>query len=299
VKFDVICFGALNVDKLYKVNHIAKAEEESEIVEFKQSPGGSAANTAVGLARLGVKTGYVGRVAKGRDGEFLLDAFRQEGVDINGIMLSDSGGCGTVIGFVDQEGQRALYLDPGVNNSIIFKDLKRDYFAETRFLHLSSFLAAGPFEAQKSVASSLSDVSVTLDPGMIYASKGLKQLRPLVKRCYAMFPNEGELQLLTGGTAEEGAKVLLNEGVKIVAVKLGNKGCYVTDGKERHLIPAYKVKVVDSTGAGDAFCAGFIYGLLKKKSLMECGLLGNFVASRAITQMGARNGLPHREDLPF
>jgi ribokinase len=299
VKFDVICFGALNIDKLYKVNYIAKAEEESEILEFKQSPGGSAANTAVGLARLSVKTGYIGKVAQGRDGEFLLDAFRQEGVDTNGIIVSESGRCGTIIGFVDQEGQRALYLDPGVNNLINFKDLKRGYFAEAKFLHLSSFLAAGPFEAQKSVASMLSDVAVTLDPGMIYASKGLKQLRPLVKRCFAMFPNEGELRLLTGENAEEGAKVLLDEGVKVVAVKLGKRGCYVTDGKEKHLIPAYEVKVVDSTGAGDAFCAGFIYGLLKKRSLMECGLLGNFVASRAITQMGARNGLPRKEDLPF
>jgi ribokinase len=299
VKFDVICFGALNVDKLYKVNRIAKAEEESEILEFKQSPGGSAANTAVGLARLGIRTGYIGRVAQGRDGEFLLDAFRQEGVDTNGIAVSESGRCGTIIGFVDQEGQRALYLDPGVNNAISFKDLKHDYFAEAGFLHLSSFLAAEAFEAQKSVASVLSDAAVTLDPGMIYASKGLKQLRPLVKRCFAMFPNEGELRLLTGENAEEGARVLLDEGVKVVAVKLGKRGCYVTDGKERHLIPAYKVKIVDSTGAGDAFCAGFIYGLLKKKSLMECGILGNFVASRAITRMGARNGLPRKEDLPF
>jgi ribokinase len=289
----------LNVDKLYKVNSIAKAEEESEILEFKQSPGGSAANTAVGLARLGVKTGYIGRVAQGKDGKFLLDAFRQENVDTNGITVSESGRCGTIIGFVDQEGQRALYLDPGVNNLISFKDLKHDYFAEAKFLHLSSFLAARPFEAQKSVASALSDVAVTLDPGMIYASKGLKQLRPLVKRCFAMFPNEGELRLLTGEKAEKGARVLLDEGVKIVAVKMGKKGCYVTDGKEKHLIPAYKVKVEDSTGAGDAFCAGFIYGLLKKRPLMECGLLGNFVASRAITQMGARNGLPRKKDLPF
>jgi ribokinase len=299
VKFDVVGFGALNVDKLYKVNRIAKAEEESEILEFRQSPGGSAANTAVGLARLGVKTGYVGKVAQGRDGEFLLDAFRQESVDTNGITVSECGRCGTIIGFVDQEGQRALYLDPGVNNSISSKDFRLDYFAGAKFLHLSSFLAAGPFEAQKNVANALPDVAVTLDPGIFYASKGLKQLSPLVKRCFAVFPSEGELQLLTGENAEEGAKVLLNEGVKVVAVKLGKRGCYVTDGKERHLIPAYEVKVVDSTGAGDAFCAGFIYGLLKKKSLRECGTLGNFVASRAITQLGARNGLPRKQDLPF
>jgi ribokinase len=299
VKFEVVCFGALNVDKLYKVNQIAKAEEEAEILGFNQSPGGSAANTAVGLARLGVKTGYIGKVARGSDGEFLLDAFKQEGVDTHGIMISESGRCGTIIGFVDQEGQRALYLDPGVNNTIIFKDIRLNYFTSVKLLHLSSFVASGPFEAQRSVANALLNVAITLDPGMIYANKGLEQLRPLIKKCFAIFPNAGELQLLTGEIVEEGAKMLLEEGVKVVAVKLGKRGCYVTDGKEKFLVPAYKVKVVDSTGAGDAFCAGFIYGMLNKKSLKECGLLGNFIASRAIMQMGAKNGLPRKENLPF
>jgi ribokinase len=78
---------------------------------------------------------------------------------------------------------------------------------------------------------------------------------------------------------------------------LGNKGCYVTDGKESHSIEAFKVKVVDTTGAGDAFCAGFLYGLISDKSLYECGKLGNFVASRCIMKMGARPGLPTIEDL--
>jgi ribokinase len=71
----------------------------------------------------------------------------------------------------------------------------------------------------------------------------------------------------------------------------------VTDGKKDHLIEAFKVKVVDTTGAGDAFCAGFLYGLINGKSLYECGRIGNFVASRCIMKMGARPGLPRLEDL--
>ncbi len=238
MKIDVVCFGALNVDKLYKVTHIAKAEEESEILEFKQSPGGSAANTAVGLARLGVKTGYVGKIAQGKDGRFLLDTFRQEGVDTNGITISKSGRCGAIIGFVDQEGQRALYLDPGVNNAIRFRDINLDYFAGIKFLHLTSFAAKGPFEAQKRVVKALPDIAITVDPGMFYARKGLEELRPLMKRCFTMFPSEGELRLLTGKNAEKSAEMLLDEGVKVVAVKRGSKGCYVTNGTEKHVIPA-------------------------------------------------------------
>jgi len=78
---------------------------------------------------------------------------------------------------------------------------------------------------------------------------------------------------------------------------LGSKGCYVTDGRESHHVEAFKVKVVDTTGAGDAFCAGFLYGLISGKSLYECGRLGNFVASRCIIKMGARTGLPTLADL--
>jgi ribokinase len=297
--FDVVCFGALNVDKLYKVNRIAKAEEESEIQEFVESPGGSAANTAVGLARLGVRTGYIGKVAAGRDGEYLLGAFRKEGVNTDGIVVSKDGRCGSVTGFVDQEGQRALYLDPGVNSTLRFDEINLEYVTGVKFLHLTSFASNDPLRAQIKLINMLPEIAVVLDPGMIYARKGLDRLRPLVKKCYAALPNEGELWLLTGKGCPEGAEVLLDEGVKVVAVKLGDRGCYVTNGKERHFVEPYKVNVVDTTGAGDAFCAGFIYGLLNGKPLKECGVIGNFVASRVLTEMGARNGLPRRSELPI
>ena len=111
-------------------------------------------------------------------------------------------------------------------------------------------------------------------------------------------PNAIELTLLTGEINYcKGADIMIGRGVKVVVVKLGGDGCYVTDGRERHLIEPFKVKVVDTTGAGDAFCAGFLYGLINEKSLVDCGRLGNFVASRCIMQMGARAGLPFAKDL--
>ncbi|MBS7624405.1 carbohydrate kinase family protein [Candidatus Bathyarchaeota archaeon] len=296
--FEVVCFGALNVDKLYRVDRLAGADEESVIIDFSESPGGSAANTAVGLARLGVKVGYIGKVAKDREGELLLKAFLSEGVDTSGIIVSETGRSGSVIGFVDQKGNRALYLDPGVNNTLKYEEINLDYVRGAKILHLTSFAGKLPFEAQKKLIESISDIKVTFDPGVIYARKGLDTLKPIVKRTYAFLPSEGELRLLTGEDYREGAQILLNEGVQIVAVKLGGRGCYVTDGNEEHLISPFKVEVIDTTGAGDAFCAGFIYGLLRGKSLRECGVLGNFVASRCLTKMGARDGLPRFEDLP-
>ena len=111
-------------------------------------------------------------------------------------------------------------------------------------------------------------------------------------------PNAIELKLITGKEDYfEGADVLIGEGARVVAVKLGSDGCYVTDGRERLRIEAFKVKAVDTTGAGDAFCAGFLYGMLNEKSLRECGKLGNFVASRCVMKLGARTGLPYAENL--
>ena len=111
-------------------------------------------------------------------------------------------------------------------------------------------------------------------------------------------PNANELKLITGEADYcRGADFLIGLGVRVVGVKLGADGCYVTNGRERHLIEAFGVDAVDTTGAGDAFCAGFLYGLLRDKSLYDCGRLGNFVASRCVLRMGAREGLPYAKDL--
>jgi ribokinase len=297
--FDVIGFGALNVDKLYKVNKIAGPEEEGFIKGFEEACGGSAANTIVGLARLGCKVGFIGKVAKDREGKMLLEDFRRESVNTRGIICAKIGRSGVVMGFVDEKGERALYVDPGVNDTISIEEIDMEYARQTRFLHLTSFVGEKSFETQKKLVEALpADVKVSLDPGELYACKGVNTLSPILKRCFVVMPNSRELAFLTGKEDyKEGAKALLGLGVKMVAVKLGSQGCYVTDGLESHHIKAFKVGVVDTTGAGDAFCAGFLYGLLSDKSLNECGRLGNFVASRCIMKMGARAGLPRLDEL--
>jgi len=297
MKFDVVCFGALNVDKLYRVNRIAREDEHSFITDFVEAPGGSAANTAVGLARLRLRVGFIGKVADDNEGNFLLDDFKKEGVDVRGIAVSKTGISGIVFGFIDKEGNRALYVAPGVNDSLGFEEINLDYAGNAEFLHLTSFVGEKPFMAQKKFLKAISNVKLSFDPGELYARKGLTLLKPFLERSYVVSPNENELKLLMGKDYKDGSKVLLKEGARIVAVKLGKRGCYVTDGKESHLIEPYDVRVVDTTGAGDAFCAGFLYGLIKGEDLYECGRLGNFVASKCITRIGARAGLPRLQDL--
>jgi ribokinase len=298
-RFDVVGFGALNVDKLFKVNRIPAAEEESFVTGSTETCGGSAANTVVGLARLGCRAGFIGRVADDREGKMLTGEFRKEGVNTNGITVAEQGRSGTVMGFVDEKGDRALYIDPGVNDEIEFNETSRKHVSQTRFLHLTSFVGEKSFQTQKRIVETLSEnVKVSFDPGALYARKGFATLRLIVRRTHVVLPNAGELKLLTGKTEyRKGTEALLNEGVHIVAVKLGSEGCYVASREENHLIEPVKVKVVDTTGAGDAFNAGFLYGLIRRKSLRECGRIGNFVASRCIMKMGARTALPTLADL--
>ncbi len=298
-RFDVIGFGALNVDKLYKVNKIAGPEGEGFIKGFEEACGGSAANTIVGLARLGCKVGFIGKVANDREGKMLLEDFRREGVNTKGVIKAKTGRSGSVMGFVDEKGERALYVDPGVNDTISFEEIDLGYACQAKFIHLTSFVGEMSFETQKKLVKNLQeDVKVSLDPGELYAIKGIKALTPILERTFVFMPNSRELTLLTGTEDHvKGAEKMLGLGVKIVAVKLGGRGCYVTDGKESHHVEAFKVHIVDTTGAGDAFCAGFLYGLLNGKSLKECARLGNFVASRCIMKMGARTGLPRLEEL--
>lgn len=298
-KFDATGFGALNVDKLFLVNKIGGVEEEGFIINREEACGGSAANTIVGLAKLGCKVNFIGKVADDREGKMLLADFQREDVYTNGVIHVKRGRSGTALCFVDKKGGRELYIDPGVNDTIEFDEINKEQAFQTKFLHLASFVGDKSLQTQKKLVESFpKTVKVSLDPGELYARKGLTALEPLIRRTFVLMPSQAELRLLTNKEDyRKGSEFLLEKDVKIVAVKLGSKGCYVTDGKESHLIKAFKVRVVDTTGAGDAFCAGFLYGLINGKSLYECGKIGNFVASRCVMKMGARLGLPTIKDL--
>ncbi|MBS7644670.1 MAG: carbohydrate kinase family protein [Candidatus Bathyarchaeia archaeon] len=295
--FDVIGFGALNLDKVYMVNRIAGSGEESFITGYYESCGGSAANTVAALARLGLSTGYIGKVASDREGLLLLEDFRENRVNVNGVSIADEGRSGVVMAFVDPEGERALYVDPGVNDTLTIGDIDLEYASSAKLIHLTSFVGDEPLKAQIELLKELSGkITVSLDPGEIYARKG-EAIRPLLERTDILILNEVETRILTGLGFRKGAERLLGLGPKIVVVKLGCRGCYATDGNQSLRMEALKARVVDTTGAGDAFNAGFIYATLKGLSLAMRLRLASFTASKCIGEAGARRGLPTREEV--
>ncbi|WP_414468725.1 carbohydrate kinase family protein [Methanobacterium sp. ACI-7] len=299
-KIDVIGFGALNVDKLYNVNKITYEDEETFITDFNEFCGGSAANTIIGLSKLGIKTGFIGKIAEDHEGYLLLNNLQQEEVNTDWVIISPTGRSGNVLGFVDKNGQRALYVDPGVNDLIKYGELEIDYVNNSKVLHLTSFVG-NSFKAQEEVLKIIDeDVMVSLDPGRIYAERGIDFLKNILNRTDVILINEEELKHLTGNkykTCKEGAEFLLDFDISYVVIKRGDKGSYVTDGNESYHIKPFEVNCIDTTGAGDAFNAGFLYGLLKNKDIEQSGKLGNFTASCCITESGAIKGLPNIDKL--
>jgi ribokinase len=308
-KIDVVGLGALNMDYLYHVERIL-SDGETVVKDFSQLPGGSAANTIYGLARLGVKTGFAGTVGDDSDGELLIKDFQKAGVDTSQIKVKRGVKSGAVIGLTDSRGKRSLYVLPGANSQLTLNDLDVDYVNQTRILHISSFADDRQFKVTLELIRNLnSSLRVSFAPGALYAAKGLKTLAPVLAKTRVLFINESEMEQLTGQGIRSGAKTCLALGCHIVTVTLGQgeklrigKGAarrtvaiaYIRDAKDEYVVepPEPSSTRVDTTGAGDAFAAGFLHGLLKNKGPEVCGRLGNIMAQFSIRKVGARAGLP-------
>ena len=294
----IVGFGALNLDKIYRVDKIPGRDEEGLVKDLEMHPGGSAANTIVGLARFGIPTAFIGKIGSDEEGRILLSDFEREGVDTSAIIKAE-GRSGTAMIFVDDDGHRAILVDPGVNDTIRFEEINLKAMEKAKLIHLTSFICKNgndSFESQKRIVEELK-IETSLDPGMPYVEKGLRELEPLIRNLSIFMPNRMEIESLMNLDYKDAAKEVISMGCKLVVVKMGEKGCYVTDGREEVVVKAFHSKPIDTTGAGDAFNAGFLYGYLKGFGLEDCGKLGNWVASKNIQRVGARTGFPDKEEV--
>ncbi|MEM2120123.1 MAG: carbohydrate kinase family protein [Archaeoglobaceae archaeon] len=292
----VIGFGALNLDKIYRVDKIPKADEESFVKDLQLFPGGSAANTIVGLSRLGVKSAYIGKVGDDAEGEILLEDLKREGVETKAVIKA-KGRSGTAIIFVDDMGNRAILVDPGVNDTIRYEEIDLEFATKFSLLHLTSFICKNGFDSfnsQKKIVENFELVS--FDPGLPYAERGKDEMMKILKKTTIFLPNKIEIERMFGTDYKTAAEDCISMGIEVVVVKLGKEGCWIRSSERELKVQARSVRVVDTTGAGDAFNAGFLYGYLKGKDLETCGKLGNYVASLCIQHVGARNGLPYSVD---
>lgn len=286
---EIIGFGALNVDKLYSVDSIVSADEESFIKGETDTPGGSAANTIVGLARLGCSTSIIGKIAEDEDGDLIEYNLAVNGVYTNNLIYSDTGSTGKCLGFVDKNGERCLYISPGVNDDIKVGEINPLNIMRCKIMHYTSFVGDS-FKAQIDLLEKLSkETLLSFDPGMLYVQKGFDELKPILERTDILLINESELRLLCNNNdmpLKELVIGLLDLGIETVVVKQGSKGVYAINSTEECFVEAFECDVVDTTGAGDSFNSGFLYSFLKGFSLEKSCKIGNWVASKSIEGFG-------------
>ena len=310
--FQVIGLGALNMDYLYRVDRIL-GDGEAVVKESITSPGGSAANTIYGLAKLGIKTGFAGAVGDDGDGFTLVKDFESAGVDTRSIRIKKGVRSGAVLCLTDTWEKRSLYVSPGANSLLEIGDIDLDYINSAEILHLSSFAGEAQLEMCASLMNKLKpSVKISFSPGALWASKKVSAIEPILRRTNILFLNYREITKMTGQKLAMAAETCQKLGVHTVVVTLGkgrtlemksgtvkNAVCYISEAGKEYAADTHAEREVeaDTTGAGDAFAAGFLYGQMRDKQPIECAWLGDIVARFVISKVGARPGYPMLSDL--
>ena len=294
---DVISIGALNVDLIARVSRFPVADEEVAVQDLEIFHGGSAANVAVGVSRLGHSSGFVGVVGSDQFGEMLIEGLKKEDVDVSHLIRTE-GNSGLVFATINPAGERILYSSEGVSSRFDRSLIPVDYIKGARFLHLTSIIGEKAIDTLEFVSSIACDnnIKVILDPGSILAEKGCKTLSGILGNCYLITPSQIEANMLTGLKGEKAGRRLLEYGPKAVIITRGAEGCLLITKNLTREVPALRSKVVDTTGAGDSFAAGLISGLLENKGLEEATEFATLVASISVTRRGART-TPGREEI--
>ncbi|KXS49837.1 ribokinase [Halanaerobium congolense] len=294
-KFDVICFGDINVDYIGRMDRLPEIDEELPIHNLEKFCGGAATNVAVSLSRLGKKTGYVGSIGDDSNGKELLERLQQEGVDVSKVNKKEGYLSGTVFAIIDNDGERRLLSYLGANLQTKKEDFDKNYISKAEILHMSNpLLSVVPTLLSYAKENNL---IVSFDPGTLISSKGLKEIEYILKETDILFLNRVEYHDLIKNS-EKGLDIFLELGCKMVVYKKGKEGSFLktSSGKEINS-PGFKVNVIDTTGAGDAFAGGFLTAYLNKLDFENIMEFANAVAAISVTRKGAKEALPKIEEV--
>jgi ribokinase len=298
---DAISLGDTTVDLVASVPEHPRYGGDSEILTLERHAGGSAANFAVAMARLGISSGLISKVGSDEAGTFLRDGLKREGVDVTHLKQED-GTTGTIFVIVDRTGQRTMLSFRGVNIRLLPEEILREYIAGSRLLHVSGYSLVRAPQCNAALTAmnyaKEANLRISLDPSPLVHLARRKVLADALGLVDLLLPNEAEAKCLSRKKDLRNAgRTLLGKGVSIVAVKLGSKGCFVMDENDEFHVPAFNVETIDTTGAGDAYNAGFLAGHLKGWDLRRSAEFANAAAALKTTKGGARNGLPRIGEL--
>ena len=310
---EVFCLGAINVDLTYRVDDIAgflqnwgtgltrggeealSRADEARLLDLlakfarpsARFGGGSAANTAYALAKLGFSAALVGRVGADADGAFLRDSLA--GVNLDQVVQEGESGRAYIL--VDPEGERTILVIPNTNDDLQEKDLPWEALSRARFLHLTALVGDGPFELQRQLVLGLhGGPRLTLDPGELYARRGRAALEDWLDHVETLLVTEAEWGLLGGELKRHP-----DWAPPIVLVKRGPLGVQLITPVRYLDIPAdFEGRPVDTLGAGDVFAAGYLAGLLTGLNLPQAVRLAEHAAAYKLGGAG-RESYPDRK----
>jgi ribokinase len=254
---------------------------------IRVSGGGSAANVAVNAKKLGIPSGVIGNVGNDSHGRFLMDELWKFRVDTSQVRVV-KGKSGMAIILIDKSAEVEVVEDVGVCDR--FRAMDAGYIAGGKHLHM----AGSTFEILDSASRIAKDagLSLSFDPGRYASRLGRKKLAPVLKRCDYLIINRKELAGLTGSGEVHAARSLAKDFGLTCIIKQGGDETLV-EGNESFAVPPFRVKPVDTIGAGDAFGGGLITALLEKKSMFEAVRFANAVAAAKVLHQGAQS-LPGR-----
>jgi sugar/nucleoside kinase (ribokinase family) len=298
---DVTCVGAVVADVIvHPVDRWPERGRLQVVDGIELHSGGPAHTAAVALARLGVSTALVGRVGADPFGAFLIDALDRRGIESRVRQDGDAATSITVVA-VGSGGERSFLHHPGANWRLVAGDVDDALLADSRFLHLGGYFllpsldgaaAAGLLQRGRSAGC-----RTTIDLAWDAQGRWMSALAPCLPSLEVLFGNRDELAAVTG-QEEPGAiaSLLRRRGVQVVAVKLGEEGAYVEGETWRGRLPAFAVEAVDTTGAGDAFCAGFLACLLWGCDLEETARFASAAGAMCVTAVGGTAGVGTKEE---
>jgi len=302
--YDVITVGSATVDVFAKTRFselikIIDPKGETDLLAFPSgtkilidelafTTGGGGTNTAVALSRLGHKVGFVGKLGEGTNSDFIYKSLKKEKIDL--LCMQGKGHSGYSVILDTLEHDRTILAYKGINDELKYKDIKHKKL-KTKWFYFSAMLEESFHTLEKLAEfAEQHDIKIAFNPSTYLAEKGPSHLRHILNRTSLLVLNKEEAGLLVGKESIEGLLLKLKSlGPKIVAITDGKRDLYVADESNIYIIKPPFVKIVDTTGAGDAFAASFLSGILRKNDVEFAIKLGVVNSLSVITHYGAKN----------
>lgn len=287
IERSVVGLGQCSWDLLGRVAEYPRVDEKAELLDLVEQGGGPVATALVTLARLGAKTGFFGTIGADSYGTRIADSLGTAGVDISQLQIDPAGSSQLAFIAVEQlQGRRNIFCHRGARRPFCLNERGRQDIVAAAALLLDGTEPAAAHEAAR--LAQACQVPVVLDGGSLH--EGTLDLLPY---CNHLVVSQKFAGQLCPGRLDAALDRLLDFGAEVAVVTLGARGCIARDrGGARIECPVFDVDVVDTTGCGDVFHGGYLYGLLTGQSLTERLRFASACAALKAMQVGGRQGIP-------